>query len=240
MILSVLGAAMITGCKSDDKKMEEQQEPRGINLAYMDTTVSPKDDFFRYVNGKWVDSTEIPAEYTSWGSFNVLRKNTDEQTLALLERALQNDSLDPSSDQAKAVYLYQSIIDTVTRNEKGIQPLQPYLEKIAAIKNKEDLQNYLTEMQQYGGAGFFSFTVRADAKDSNSNAAYLYPAGLGLPDRDYYVGEDSDSKDIREKYKAHITRMLQYLGDSKEEAAKQAETILAFETSLAQPQLDKV
>lgn len=239
IVLSVLGAAVVTGCKNDDRKVEEQ-EPRGINLAYMDTTVSPKDDFFRYVNGRWVDSTEIPDEYTSWGSFNVLRKVTDEQTLALLERALNNENLDSSSDQAKAVYLYQSIIDTVTRNQKGIEPLQPYLDKIAAIENKEDLQDYLTEMQQYGGAGFFSFTVRADAKDSNSNAAYLYPAGLGLPDRDYYVGEDSDSKDIREKYKAHITRMLQYLGDSKEQAAQQAEKILAFETNLARPQLDKV
>lgn len=238
IFLSALGAAVVTGCKNDDRNME--QEPRGINLAYMDTTVSPKDDFFRYVNGKWIDANEIPGDQTSWGSFNELRKNTDSSALAILERASNDKNLDPSSDQAKAVILYQNIMDTVARNEKGVQPLQPYLGKIEAIENKEDLQQYLTEMQEYGGAGFFSFTVRSDAKDSNANAAYLYPAGLGLPDRDYYVAEDSDSKDIRNKYKAHITRMLQYLGDSPEEASKDAETILAFETSLAQPQLDKV
>ena len=192
-----------------------------------------------YVNGKWVDSTEIPDEYTTWGSFNELRKNTDADALALLEKASNNKELDASSDQAKAVFLYQSIMDTVTRNEKGIQPLQPYLTKISAITNKAELQAYLTEMQQYGGAGFFGFSVHADAKDSNANAAYIYPSRLGLPDRDYYVAEDSDSQEKREKYKSHITRMLQFLGDSPEDAAKSAAQILAFETGLAQPQLEK-
>lgn len=239
IILSLIGATAVIGCKSDDKQMDKDQ-PRGINLAFMDTTVSPQDDFFRYVNGKWVDSTDIPDEYTTWGSFNELRKNTDSSSLALLEKATNDENLDASSDQAKAVFLYQSIMDTVARNQKGIQPLQPYLAKIDSIQNKEDLQAFLTEMQQYGGAGFFAFTVHADAKDSNANAAYLYPSGLGLPDRDYYIQEDSDSRDIREKYKAHISRMLQFLGDSEEKASQQAETILTFETGLAQPQLDKV
>jgi putative endopeptidase len=240
MFLSAIGAAVLTGCNNDDRKANAEQEPRGINLAYMDTTVSPRNDFFRYVNGVWVDSTEIPDEYTTWGSFHELRKNTDAQALALLEGASTNKDLDPSSDQAKAVFLYQSIMDTVSRNEKGVQPLQPYLDKVNAIENKEDLQDFLTEMQQYGGAGFFGFSVRADAKDSNSNAAYLYPSGLGLPDRDFYVVDDSNSREIREKYKSHITRMLQYLGDTEQEAAAKAETILEFETSLAEPQLDKV
>ncbi|SDR75546.1 putative endopeptidase [Gillisia sp. Hel1_33_143] len=238
--LSFLGAALVTGCKNDDKKMAVEEENHGINLSYMDTTVSPKEDFFRYVNGKWSDSTEIPDEYTTWGSFNELRKRTDEDALSLLEGAANSDSLDASGDQAKAVYMYQSIIDTVARNKKGVEPLKPYLAKIDAINNKQDLQAYLTEMQQYGGAGFFAFSISADAKDSNTNAAYLYPSGLGLPDRDYYVVKDASSEEIRTKYKTFVTKMLQYLGDSKEDAEKSAETILAFETSLAEPQLDKV
>lgn len=239
-MLSVIAAVLATGCKSDDKKMEVQEESRGINLAYMDTTVSPRDDFFRYVNGRWVDSTEIPADQTSWGSFIELRKKTDSSALALLERASKDGNLDASSDQAKAVFLYQSIMDTVARNQKGIEPLRPYLAKIDSIQNKEDLQRYLTEMQQYGGAGFFGFTVRSDAKNSNANAAYIFPSGLGLPDRDFYVAEDASSRTIIEQYEAHITRMLQFLGDSQEEAAQQAKTILAFETNLARPQLDRV
>lgn len=240
VVLSVIAAVLATACKSDDKKMEVQDGPRGINLAYMDTTVSPRDDFFRYVNGRWVDSTDIPADQTSWGSFNELRKNTDASALALLERASQDENLDASSDQAKAVFLFQSIMDTVTRNQNGVEPLKPYLAKIDSIQNKEDLQRYLTEMQEFGGAGFFGFTVRSDAKDSNQNAAYIFPSGLGLPDRDFYVAEDQNSKTIINQYEAHITRMLQYIGDTQEQAAQNAKKILAFETNLARPQLDRV
>ena len=236
--LSMAASVAFTSCSAD--KEAKTEAPRGINLAYMDTTVSPKDDFFRYVNGKWLDSTEIPSDKTTWGSFNELREKTDADALALLEKASKDENLDPSSDQAKAVYLYKTIMDTVTRNEQGIEPIKPYLAKIEAIQDKEDLQQYLTEMQLYGGGGFFSFGVRADAKDSNMNAAYLYPGGLGLPDRDYYVAEDSDSQEKRELYKEHITEMLQFLGDSEEEAARNAETILAFETKMASPRFDKV
>lgn len=235
---SIIASASITGCASD--KEAEVEEPRGINLAYMDTTVGPDEDFFRYVNGRWLDTNEIPDDKTTWGSFHELREKTDADALALLEKASTSEDLDPNSDQAKAVYLYQTIMDTVTRNQQGINPVKPYLAKIEAIENKEDLQEYLTDMQMYGGGGFFSFGVRADAKSSNENAAYLYPGGLGLPDRDYYVADDSDSQEKRELYKQHITGMLQFLGDSEEEAAQSAERILAFETSMAEPRLDKV
>ena len=131
-------------------------------------------------------------------------------------------------------------MDTVTRNEQGVEPVKPYLAKIDAIQSKEDLQNFLVEMSEYGSAGFFSFGVGADSKNSDMNAAYLNPSGLGLPERDYYLTQDSDSKDKREKYKAYITDMLQYIDYSEEEAYKAAETILAFETRLAEPRLDKV
>ncbi|MDX1545304.1 MAG: M13 family metallopeptidase N-terminal domain-containing protein, partial [Christiangramia sp.] len=239
VILSLVGLGLFSACNDDDKKIEKE-EVHGINLAYMDTTTSPQEDFFRYVNGTWLDSTEIPSDRTTWGSFQELRQRTDEDALALLEGASKSDSLNASSDQAKAVYLYKSIMDTVTRNQQGIEPVKPYLAKIDAIETKEDLQSFLVEMSEYGSAGFFGFGVRADRKNSNMNAAYLYPSGLGLPDRDYYVGDDSDSKEKREKYRAYIAEMLQFLDYSEEEAEKEAETILAFETSLAEPQLDKV
>lgn len=243
VFLSFLTFLGFQSCEEDDDRravIPEEEEIHGINLAYMDTTVRPQDNFFRYVNGVWLDSTEIPADKTTWGSFQELREKTNQDALALLEGAAQNDTLDPESDQAKAVYLYKSIMDTVTRNKMGIEPLEPYLAKIEAIENKEDLQKYLTEMQQLGGGGFFSFGVRADRKNSDMNAAYLYAAGLGLPDREYYVADDSDSEEKRELYEEHIARMLQFLGDTEEEATESAETILAFETALAEPRMTKV
>ncbi|HKJ49427.1 MAG TPA: M13 family metallopeptidase, partial [Christiangramia sp.] len=107
-------------------------------------------------------------------------------------------------------------------------------------QSKEDLQAFLVEMSEYGSAGFFSFGVGADSKNSDMNAAYLNPSGLGLPERDYYLLDDSDSKDTRKKYKEYITNMLQYIDYTEEDAKEAAETILAFETKLAEPRLDKV
>ncbi len=237
--MSAVGASIFTAC-NDDKKVEEKEEVHGINLAYMDTTTTAKEDFFRYVNGAWLDSTEIPNDRTRWGSFDELRQRTDEDALALLEKTAESDSLDGATDQGKAVYLYKSIMDTVTRNEQGVEPVKPYLAKIDKIQSKEDLQAFLVEMSEYGSAGFFSFGVGADSKNSDMNAAYLNPSGLGLPERDYYLLEDSDSKDTRKKYKEYITNMLQYIDYTEEDAKKASETILAFETKLAKPRLDKV
>ena len=239
LFLSAVGAGLFSAC-NDNKKVEENKEVHGINLAYMDTTTTPQQDFFRYVNGAWLDSTEIPNDRSRWGSFDELRQRTDEDALALLEKTASSEDLDGSTDQGKAVFLYKSIMDTVNRNAQGVEPVKPYLAKIDAIQSKEDLQKFLIEMSEYGSAGFFSFGVGADSKNSDMNAAYLNPSGLGLPERDYYLLDDSDSKDKRKKYKVYIADMLQYIDYTEEEAKKAAETILAFETKLAEPRLDKV
>ncbi|NCT17433.1 MAG: M13 family peptidase [Flavobacteriaceae bacterium CG_4_8_14_3_um_filter_34_10] len=233
-------AAISVACKTDKEPKQVDETIHGLNLAYLDTTVSPQDDFFRYVNGKWLDQNEIPEDQTSWGSFAVLRKQTDADVLNILKKAMDDPKLDKNSDQAKAVYMFQSIMDTVARNEAGINPVLPVFEKIEAINNIEDLQKYLTEMQIQGSSDFFGFGVGSDPKDSNRNVAYLGASRLGLPDKDYYLKEDNDSKEKREKYVAHITRMLQFLGDTEQEAAAQAATILAFETKLATPRMDRV
>lgn len=251
---TLLSASLILAfnCKEDAKETiaEDvavvQKTVPGINVDYMDTTVTPNEDFFKYVNGKWLETNEIPDDRSRWGSFDELRQMTDEDALAILKSAMgQNKDLEkinvlPGSDQEKAVFLFETIMDTVSRNNQGIKPVQPYLAKIDAIKDINDLQAYLIEMEPQGGAGFFDFGVGSDAKDSNRNVAYLGTSRLGLPDRDYYVKDDEDSKEKRQKYVAHITRMLQYLGDSEADANKQAEQILAFETTLAEPKLDKV
>ncbi|EKF54871.1 neutral endopeptidase [Galbibacter marinus] len=232
---------LLTACKTENKKEVATVETvPGINLSYMDTTTSPKTDFFRYVNGAWLDETTIPDDKTVWGSFNELRVQTDDDALAVLYAAEKNPNLDVNSDQAKAVRLFQSIMDTTSRNEQGVEPLQPYLDKIETIENKEDLQKYLIEMTPVTGANFFRFGVGSDAKDSNKNSAYLGAGTLGLPDRDYYTDKDQESEEIREKYLAHVTKMLQFIGMDQEQASTQASEILTFETKLAEPMLDKV
>ena len=232
---------LVTACKTENKKEEVAVKTvPGINLSYMDTTTSPKDDFFRYVNGTWLDETTIPDDKTVWGSFNELRVQTDNDALAVLYEAEKNPNLDAGSDQAKAVRLFQSIMDTTSRNEQGVAPLKPYLDTIESIKSISDLQKYLIEMTPFTGPTFFRFGVGSDAKDSNKNTAYLGAGTLGLPDRDYYTEEDQESQEIREKYIEHIARMLQFIGIDEQTADDQAPKIVAFEKKLAVPMLNKV
>jgi putative endopeptidase len=212
----------------------------GINVNLMDKSAKPGNDFFRFVNGTWYDKTEIPADKTSWGSFAELRQNTDKDALAILKEASNDKKLDPKSDQAKAVNVYNTYMDTIARNKAGITPLKPYLAKINAIKTTGDLYKLLIEMEPQGGIGFFGVGVGADAKDSNKNVVYLGPGGLGLPDREYYVSDDKDSKEKREKYVTHVARMLQFLGENPTDAKTSADKILGLEIAMAKPRFDRV
>ena len=232
-------AVLLTGGALCTNNAAAQQKP-GINLQYMDKSVKPGDDFFRYVNGKWSDATQIPADKTRWGSFDELRENTNNDALAILKEAAANKKLNPKSDQGKAAAMYRTIMDTVARNKAGITPLKPYLKKIDAITDVKTLTAFLAEMEKEGGIGFFGVYIGADAKDSNKNVITLGPGRLGLPDRDYYTSEDADSKEKRAKYEQHVARMLKYIGYTEKDAAAAAKRILKLETELATPMLDRV
>ena len=228
-------------------EMKEKSAP-GLELQNMDTKVNPANDFFRYVNGNWLDKAVIPADRTRWGSFDELRKKTDDDVLAILDEAIAKskapklkdaaNKMEAKSDQEKAVDFYETIIDTVSRNKQGIAPVLPFLAKIDAVKNKEDLQKLLIEMAPYGGAGFFNFYVYNNLKNSSEYAGYLSPAGLGLS-RDYYVDQDENTKEIQKKYRAHIAKMLEFFGTSTDVANKDAEKIYNYEYNLAKPQMTK-
>lgn len=212
----------------------------GINLNYMDLTVRPQDDFFRYVNGKWVDSTEIPADKTAWGSFYELREKTDADVLEILKTAANTMDWPNNSDEGKVVHLYKAVLDIENRNRQGATPLKPLLEKIETIQNLNTLQTYLIEMQPQGGGGFFGMGIGADAKDSNKNRVSVYPGSLGLPDRDYYIAEDEDSKEKKKKYEEHLSLMLAFLNIEESKTKAMASDIVKFETEMAEIRLDKV
>lgn len=217
-----------------------QDNSHGINLQYMDTSVKPSDNFFRFVNGTWLDKTEIPADRTRWGSFDELRENTDKDMMAILKEALNNPAYTADTDQGKALNLYRSIMDTISRNKEGIKPLKPYLDKINAVKNTVDLNKLLLEMDNKGGLGFFGVYVGTDSKNSNRNVVSVGLGSLGLPDRDYYVSDDQDSKEKREKYVTHVARMLTLIGEKPEKAKTDANKILALEIAMATPRFDRV
>jgi endothelin-converting enzyme/putative endopeptidase len=215
------------------------KEP-GINIQYLDKSVKPSDDFFQYVNGTWLNTTEIPGDRTRWGSFDELRQRTDADALAILKEAANNPKYKSNTDQGKAINMYKTILDTVGRNKLGITPIKPYLKKIDAVKNTKDLEALLIEMEPLGGIGFFGANVGPDAKNSSRNVLSVGPGGVGLPDRDYYVSDDADSKEKREKYVLHVAKMLGFIGEKPAEAKIHAEKILALETEMSKPRFDRV
>lgn len=245
MCLSVVSALALTSCKKEEKTTSEfaynkANKDVGINTKLIDYSENPKHHFFKFINGTWLKNNEIPADRTRWGSFDELRKMTDDDVLNIIEKAMKDTTLAASSDQGKAVALYQSILNTEKRNQQGFAPILPAIEAIEDIKTMADLEQYIIKNAPKGIRGFFGTYVGADSKDSNKNVVYLGAGSLGLPDRDYYVKEDEDSKEKREKYKQHIAKMFQYVGDNTEKAQALAQQILAFETKLAEPKMDKV
>lgn len=218
---------------------QNKKEP-GIDLSNMDTKTKPNQDFYRFVNGSWLDKTAIPPDRTRWGSADELRQKTDRDVLDILKEASKNPKYKSNTDQGKAINLYQSIMDTVARNKKGYAPLQSKLAKIDAIKNANDLQKLMTDEEAYGGVGFFGFSIGADEKNSNRYVVEIAGGRLGLPDRDYYVSDEKDSKEKREKYRLHVAKMLQMIGENPTTAQSNADKILALETALATASLTRV
>ena len=232
----------LVACKDDSKKndtaMTEEKIP-GIVLENMDTLVSPKVDFYNYVNGNWNRVTTIPDDESVWGGFSVLRKSTRKDVLDIINTSRELNTYAEGTDQKKALLIYETELDTVARNEAGIKPLQPYLDKINGIKSIEDLQT-VTAQNVAISQPFMGLAAFADLNDSSMNAAYITPGGLGLPERDYYLEQDEKSKEIRQQYIDHMVRMFKFIGIDETKGRKDAEKILAIETKLAEPRLNKV
>jgi len=239
LFVSVLAAFAFLGCKEEPKEETAMVEKiPGINLDNMDTTVSPKDDFYNYVNGNWAKNTKIPDDETRWGGFGVLRKDTRADVLKILKTSKELGKYEEGTDQKKALLIFESELDTLARNKAGIEPLKPILAKIDEIKNIKDMQTI--EATTMGVASpFAGLGAGPDLNDSSMNTTWVGPGGTGLQ-RDYYLDQDDKSKEIREKYKAHVSRMLQFIEYSKEDAAAAAVKIIEMETQLVEPRLDKV
>lgn len=225
-----LTTLLVVGCENTPEKSS------GIDISLLDPTVRPQDNFYNYVNGKWMETTKIPDDKIRWGSAYEVRKKTDEDVLALLKKASKT-KLDESSDEAKAVMFFKLINDTVKRNKEGIDPLKPHLKKIDEISSLEGIQNYLIDTEPLGGGGILGFYVSSDAKDSNTNVPHMYPGPLGI-ERDYYLKDDDDSKKIMEQYEAHVARMFDFL--DLEKTTELAATVVAMETQMAAARMDKV
>tara|TARA_B100001142_G_scaffold328885_1_gene390269 strand:+ start:5141 stop:7180 length:2040 start_codon:yes stop_codon:yes gene_type:complete len=224
---------IITNCVNNS----ETKIP-GIILENMDVSVDPKNDFYNYVNGNWMKTNVIPDDESRWGGFGVLRKTTRQDVLNIIKSAQNNNSYNDGSDQMKALLIFETKLDTVSRNKAGIQPIQHLLEAIDGINNIYDLQTVYATITGIS-APFAGIGANPDLNDSSMNTAWVFPGGLGLQ-RDYYIDEDEKTKEIRNDYLKHVSKMFQFLGYNILDAEKAANLILDLETKLAVPRLDKV
>ncbi len=205
------------------------QQYQAINLSHMDTTVRPQDDFYSYVNGNWMKTVEIPSDKARWGSFDELREHTDEAVLKILKESL-SQNFTQGSDGQKIGDLYKSYVNFDTRNSLGIKPIKSYLDKIDAIKNFNDLYNYLVEVGPEGGNPFFGAYVYAHMKNSDINAVYLGGGGLGLG-RSYYQKVDDKNTETLAQYADFISSLYSKV-DQRTRDLK-GPKVLAFEKEIA-------
>jgi len=238
IIFSALALSFLAACgQQPEPTTAPTTAPRsGIDLSAMDTTIKPGDDFFSYVNGTWVKSTEVPADKASYSVFAVLNDEAQENVRLIIEESANGD-FEPGTDEQKVGDLYNSFLDWDTRNARGIEPLKPELERIASIKDKDDLAVYFAETVRRNLDAPFGFGQVADFQDPNFYMLYVGQSGIGLPDREYYLKDDPKSEEIRQKYVAHIEKMYDLAGlpDGAAAAAK----VFALETRLAREHMTK-
>ncbi|TZF95283.1 M13 family metallopeptidase [Chryseobacterium panacisoli] len=214
-------------------KIAVNNTDKGLDLSLMDTSVRPQDDFYNYVSGTWMKTAKIPSDKPTWGSFNKLAEDTDNNSMTILNSLLKDKFAD-GSEGKKIQDLYATYMNMEKRNADGIKPIQENLNKIDAIKNMADLQNYLTSVTKEGENVFYGWGVDADLKDSKMNAVYLGNASLGLG-RDYYQKVNEKNTEAIAEYQKYVASMLKELGyKNADEAAK---GIVNYEKSIAQTYL---
>lgn len=232
MVVLFLMLAAIS-CNSLTEQANEETVP-GLDLNNMDLTADPKNDFYRFANGKWLDKTVIPADEGRWGGFGELRERNDKVVLDVLERAAKNPEYTDGSDERKAIDFFSVGMDSTLAERIGPGALKDWYARIDGIQSKVDLQKTTADLHKSGYQLFNGVFVMGDLMDSDINAFYLDASGLGLPNRDYYTKTDAKSKEIREKYVTHVARMLTLSNYGEGDATEAANAVMKLEIRLAE------
>ncbi|MEE3466077.1 MAG: M13 family metallopeptidase [Candidatus Cryptobacteroides sp.] len=199
-----------------------------LDLTDLDTTASPKVDFYQYATGGWQQKNPLRPEFSRYGSFDAIRERTQENLNALFESMTTLEAKPGTVDQ-KISDLYKMALDSTTRNQLGAQPILPYIAQIQAVETRDQLAALLGEMNRYGEGGFLGAGVEADLANSDMQVLYLGQGGLGMGDRDYYLKEENQA--LYDGYQAYLVKVLGLAG--VQDAEDVAQKDLTVETALA-------
>src|SRR5260370_19441135 len=212
----------------------------GFDLADLDRTCKPCDDFHQFAVGGWLKANPVPPEYPIWGSFITLAEKNVQALHGILEAAATNTSAAPGSNEQKIGDFYASCMNTKEIDAQGLKPIAADLASIDAMHDTAGLLTTGARLQTEGVGVLFTYGSDHDFKDSSKGIGEANQGGLGLPDRDYYTRDDDESKKLREQYLEHIAKLLTLGGDAQEKAGGEAKTILGIETSLAKASMTNV
>ena len=210
----------------------------GVNKADMDMSVRPGDDFYQYAGGGWLKANPMKPEYSSYGVFNDLAETNRKQIRELFENLSKEKHAFGSVGQ-KVADLYNMAMDSVRLNKEGAAPLQKDLDKVKAFSKKADFTAFIADQHLYMGNPFFGIGVDTDLKNSDLNVMWLSAGTSGLPDRDYYLNTDADSKKKQEAYRAYLSKIFQLSGYKKKEAEKAAKVIYNIEYQFAEAEMSR-
>jgi putative endopeptidase len=205
----------------------------GFDVSLIDKDLDPCNDFYEYACAGWKKNNPVPADLPVYGRFTELYERNLQISREILEGAAPGKA-GRSANEQKIGDFYASCMDEDAINKAGISPLNPHFALINGLKSKAGLTELLAQLKRRGIPSFFVFGSQQDDKDSNSVIAVFSQSGLGLPNRDYYLGDEQNFKDLREKYVAYMTKMFTLAGNTEAEAAQQAKTVMEIETTLAQ------
>ncbi|MFN8243830.1 MAG: M13 family metallopeptidase [Ferruginibacter sp.] len=223
------------GVNPDPKKAKR----KFIDPANMDLSVNPGDNFYLYANGNWIKNTPVPASKTRWGSFDILAEESSQALKGLLEDAAKNPG--SNSLMKRVGDLYASAMDSATIEQLGYQPIKPILDEITKVNTREEVISQINSLRARAiSSGLYRIGVGQDSRNVTRYIVNIGQGGTTLPDRDYYLKNDARNQGIRKEYVNYIVKLFTLCGTDEATAAKNAETILKLETSIAGAQMSRV
>ncbi len=239
-LVGLTSAGILRAGQASSTPQASGADTGGVDLASLDKTCKPCEDFYHYASGLWLAKNPVPAAYPAWNRFSELAESNREHLHQILESAAANSKVSPGSNEQKIGDFYASCMDEKQINADGVKPLEPEFARIAAIRNAGEVQAEVARLQGMGVGALFEFGSTQDAKNSSQVIGGADQGGLGLPDRDYYTKTDDKSKQIRQQYLEHIAKMFVLAGDDAARASAEAKSVLELETKLADASLTRV